>query len=94
MSLGFGSLLGAWQWKAEAPSPKWQTLSKARFWTAMGNTHPKHGSSMDLGRLCARLAAPLTEVKSTKSSKVDVVNIEVTGNVVKMLCAPYKRFAR
>ena len=56
----------------------------------MGNTHPKHGSSMDLGRLRARLASPLTDVKSTESGKVDVVNIEVTGKVVKMLCAPYK----
>ena len=80
----------AWQWKTEALSPKWETLSKARFWTAMGNTHPKHGSSMDLGRLRARLASPLTEVQSTESGKVDVVNIEVTGKVVKMLCSPYK----
>ena len=56
----------------------------------MGNTHPKHGPSMELGRLRARLASPLTEVKSTESGKVDVVNIEVTGKVVKMLCAPYK----
>ena len=56
----------------------------------MGNTHPKHGSSMDLGRLHARLASPLTKVKSTESGKVDVVNIEVTGKVVKMLCTPYK----
>ena len=55
---------------------------------AMGNTHPKHGSSMDLCRLRARLASPLTEVKSTDSGKVDAVNIEVTGKVVKMLCAP------
>ena len=82
--------LVAWEWKPEAPSPKWKTLSKARFWTAMGNTHPKHQSSMDLGRLCARLASSLTEIKSTESGKVDVVNIEVTGKVVKMLCAPYK----
>ena len=82
--------LGAWQWKAEAPSPKWETLSKALFWTAMGHTYPKHGASMDLGRLRARLASPLTGVKSTESGKVDVVNIEVTGKVCKMLCAPYK----
>ena len=88
--LWFRIPLGAWQWKAEAPSPKWETLSKARFWTAMGHTYPKHGASMDLGRLRARLASPLTEVKSTESGKVDVVNIEVTGKVVKMLCAPYK----
>ena len=90
MFFGFGSLLGSWQWKAEAPSPKWEMLSKARFWTVMGNTHPKHGSSMDLGRLRAQLASPLTEVKSAESGKVDVVNIEVTGKVVKMLYAPYK----
>ena len=63
--LWFRIPFGAWQWKPEAPSPKWETLSKARFWTAMGNTHPKHGPSMDLGRLRARLASPLTEVKST-----------------------------
>ena len=56
----------------------------------MGNTHAKHGSSMDLGRLHARLASPLTEFKSTESGKVDVVNIEVTGKVLKMPCAPYK----
>ena len=56
----------------------------------MGNTHPKHESSMDLGRLRARLALPLTEVKSTESGKVDMMNIEVTGKLVKMLCAPYK----
>ena len=55
----------------------------------MGNTHPKHGSSMGLGRLRA-CASPLTEVKSTESGKVDMVNIEVTGKVVKMLCAPYQ----
>ena len=34
--LWFRIPLGAWQWKPEAPSPKWETLSKARFWTAMG----------------------------------------------------------
>ena len=50
----------------------------------MGDTHPKHGSSMDLGRLRARLASPWTEVKSTESVKVDVLNIEVTRKVVKM----------
>ena len=88
--LWFRIPLGAWQWKPEALSPKWETLSKARFWTAMGNTDPKHGSSVDLGCLRARLASPLTEVNSTESGKVDDVNIEVTGKVVKMLCAPYK----
>ena len=56
----------------------------------MGHTYPKHGASMDLGRLRARLASALTEVKSTESRKVDMLNIEVTGKVVKMLCAPYK----
>ena len=80
--------LGAWQWKFEAPSPKWETLSKERFWTAMGHTFPKRGASMDLGR--PRLATPLTEVKSTESGKVDVLNIEASGKMVKMLCAPYK----
>ena len=88
--LWFQIPLGAWQSKAEAPSPKWEKLSKARFWTAMGHTYPKHGASMDLGRLRARRASPLTEVKSPESGKVDVVNIEVIGNVVKMLSAPYK----
>ena len=70
--------------------PKWETLSKARFWMAMGHTYPKHGASMDLGRLRARLASPLMEVTCTQSEKVDVVSIEVSGKVVKMLCAPYK----
>ena len=88
--LWFRNSLVAWQWKPEAPSPKWETLSKARFWTAMGNTLPKHGSSMDLRRLRARLTSPLTKVKSTESGKVDLVNIQVTGKVVKMLCVPYK----
>ena len=45
--------LGAWQWKPEAPMPKWETLSKARFWTAMANTLPKRGATMGLGRLRA-----------------------------------------
>ena len=67
-----------------------ETLSKARFWTAMRHTYPKHGASMVLDRLRRRLASPLTEVKSTKSGKVDLVNMEVGGNMVKMLCAPYK----
>ena len=88
--LWFRIPFGAWQSKPEAPLPKWETLSKARFWTAMENTHPKHGSSMDLRRLRAQLASPLTEVKSTESRNVDGVNIEVSGKVVKMLCAPYK----
>ena len=56
----------------------------------MGHTFQKHGASMDLGRLRARLASPLTEVKSTESGKVDVLNIEDSGKMVKMLCAPYK----
>ena len=45
---------------------------------------------MHLGRLRARLALPLTEVKSTESGKVDVLNIGSGGKKVKMLCAPYK----
>ena len=56
----------------------------------MGHTYPKHGASMDLCRQRARLASPLTEVKYTESGEVDVVNIEVTGKVVKMLWARYK----
>ena len=56
----------------------------------MGHTFRKCGASMDLGRLCARLASPLTEVKFTESGKVDVLNIEAGGKMVKMLCAPYK----
>ena len=90
MSIGLGSLLGARQRKAEAPLPKWETLSKAQFWTAMGHTFPKHGASMDLGRLHARVASPLTDLKSTQSGKVDMMNIEVSGKMVKMLCAPCK----
>ena len=80
----------AWQWKSEAPSPKWKMLSKARFWTAMGHTFRKRAASMDLGRLRAGLALPLTEVKSTESREVHVLNIEAGGKMVKMLCAPYK----
>ena len=57
---------------------------------AMGNTLPKRWASMDLGPLCARLAVPLTEVKSTESEKVEVLNIEACGKMVKTLCAPYK----
>ena len=38
----------------------------------------------------AELASPLTEVKSTESGKVDLLNIEASGKMVKMLCAPYK----
>ena len=56
----------------------------------MGHTFPKRGASMDLGRLRARLASPLTEVKSTESGKVDVLNIEASGKMVNMLCTPYK----
>ena len=86
----FSIPLGAWQWKAEAPSPTWGTLSKGRVLTAMGHTFLKHGASMDLGRLRARLASPLTEVKSKEYGKVDVLNIEAGGKMVRMLCAPYK----
>ena len=56
----------------------------------MGHTFPKHGASMDVGPLRARLASPLTEIKSTESGKVDGLNIEVSGKVVQMLCAPYE----
>ena len=78
------------QWKPEAPTPKWETLSKAQFWAAMANTLPKRGATIDLGPLRARLATPLTEVNSTDSRKVDVMNIEAGGKMVKMLCPPYK----
>ena len=56
----------------------------------MGNTLRKRGATMDLGRLRAQLALPLTGVKSTESRKVDVLNVEGGGKMVKMLCAPYK----
>ena len=45
---------------------------------------------MDLGRLRQGLASPLTEVKSGESGKVDVVNIRVSGKMVKVLCASYR----
>ena len=48
-------------------SAKWETRSKARLWRAMVHTFQKHGASMDLGRLRAGLAPPLTEVKSRAS---------------------------
>ena len=48
-------------------SAKWETLRKARLWRAMGHTFQKHGASMDLGRLRAGLASPLTEVKPRAS---------------------------
>ena len=56
----------------------------------MGETFPKHAASMDLGRLRQRLVSPLSEVKSTDSGNVDLVNIEVGGKMVKILCAPSK----
>ena len=56
----------------------------------MGHTFAKHGASMDLCPLRARLASPLTEVKSTQSGKVGVVNIVVSGKTVKMLYSLYK----
>ena len=56
----------------------------------MGHTFPKHGAAIELGRLRARLASPLTEGKSTVSAKVDVLKIEAVGKMVKMLCAPSK----
>ena len=45
---------------------------------------------MDLGRLRARLASPLTEVESTECGIVDELSIEAGGRMVKMLCAPWK----
>ena len=84
----FGIPFGAWQWKQRAPTPKWATLSMARFWTVMANTLSKCGATIDLGRLCARLAIPLTKVKCTESGTVDVLNIGVGGEMVKMFCAP------
>ena len=88
--LWFRIPLGPWQWKADALSRKWEMLSKTRFWTEMGHTHPKLRASMDLGRLRRPLASPLNKVKSMESGNLDVVNIEVTGKMVKMLCSPYK----
>ena len=88
MSFGFGSLRGLGNGKLRLCRQNGKRA--ARFWTAMGDTYPKHGASMDLGRLRQQLTSPLTEVKSTESGKVDVVNIELSGKMVKMLCAPYK----
>ena len=45
---------------------------------------------MHVGRLRARLALPLTEVKSKKSGNVNVLNIKARRKMAKMLCAPYK----
>lgn len=93
MDLDVGFLrvqLGAWQWKPDAPHPKWETLAKARLWTLPGQTVPKHGASTDFGRIRKRLAEPLTDVKSSESGKLDVLNIETAGRMVKILCAPYK----
>ena len=58
--------------------------------TELGTVLDGDGASMDLGCTHARLALPLTEVKSTESGKVQVLNIEVSGKMVKMLCTPYK----
>ena len=55
----------------------------------MANTVPKRGATIDLGRLLAQLATPLTEVNSTESGNVGVLHIEARGKMVKMLCAPY-----
>ena len=44
---------------------------------------------MNLPCLHARPAVPLTEVKSTECGKVDVLNIEASGKMGKVLCAPY-----
>ena len=54
----------------------------------MGYMLPKCAASMVPARLRARLALPLTEVKSTEFGKVDVLNIEPGGKMVKMLCPP------
>ena len=56
----------------------------------MGYTFQKRGAWTDLGRLRARLALPLREVKYTESRMVDLPNIEVGGKMVEMFCAPYK----
>ena len=56
----------------------------------MGHNSPTRRASMDLGRLRARLALPLTEVKSTESRKVVVLNVEAGGKMVKILWAPSK----
>ena len=82
--------VGALQWKSEAPSPKWESLSKLRFWTAMGHTFPEHGASMHIDCLRALLASPLTKVKSTKFGNADVLNIQAGAKMVKMLCTPHK----
>ena len=82
--------LGAWQWKAQQPHPKWENMSKARLWTLPRPLVGKRKATMDFGRIRARLASPLTEVKSSESGKINVVNIEVTGRMVKMLCGPHE----
>ena len=46
---------------------KMETLSNVRFWTAMRHTFPERETSMNIARLRARLAQPLTDVKSTES---------------------------
>ena len=56
----------------------------------MASTLRKRGAAMDLGRLRARLATALMKIKSTQSGKVDVLNIEVGGKMVKLLCTPYR----
>ena len=86
----FRILLGAWQWKPEAPTPKCRTLSKARFLAAMDDTLPQRGATMDFGRLCARLATPQTDVKSGESGKVDVLNIQVMERSSKGCVPPMK----
>ena len=89
-SIGFGPLWGPGSGDRRVRHQRGKTFSKARFWTVMTNTLLKRGATMDLGRLRARLATPLTEVKSTEPGTVDVPNTEVGGKMVKMLGSPYK----
>ena len=54
------------------------------------------GNGIDFSEACGinrrwpPACTPLTEVKSTEFGKVDVLNIEASGKMVKMMCAPYK----
>ena len=45
---------------------------------------------MDFGQIRTRLASLLPQVKTSESGKINFLNIEETGRMVKMLCAPYK----
>ena len=90
MSFVFGSLWGLANGKLRLRRQNGKRSARRGSGRRWDMIYPKHGASMDLGRLRQRLPSPLTEVKSTASGKVDVVNIEVSGKIVKMLCAPYK----